>query len=146
MIVKKVRMKVISSDLVEFKLCDIFAKMIDVCLDFAKTSVFVLYLMLSGFPQYLLDKLQKVQNASEWLPNAEKSDYTHPILQTALAASNTLHSVQNFNCLFQFHPRHPHLYLSSLHQLKLQQDSYNPHPTPKPLTLCPSSCKHKNIL
>ena len=67
MIVKKVRMKVVSSDLAEFKLCDIFAKMIDVCLDFAKTSMFVLYLMLSGFPQYLLDKLRKVQNASEWL-------------------------------------------------------------------------------
>ena len=39
--------------------------------------------LLSGCLQYLLDKLQKAQNASERLVcKAKKSDHIHPILQT----------------------------------------------------------------
>ena len=39
--------------------------------------------LLSGCPQYLLDKLQKVQNAAARLVcKAKKSDHIHPILQT----------------------------------------------------------------
>ena len=52
---------------------------------------------LSGCPQYLLDKLQKVQNAAARLVcKAKKSDHIHPILETkALATSNTSHSIKN---------------------------------------------------
>ena len=40
-------------------------------------------LLLSGCPQYLLDKLQKVQNAAARLVcKAKKSDHIHPILET----------------------------------------------------------------
>ena len=39
--------------------------------------------LLSGCPQYLLDKLQKVQNAEARLVcKAKKSDHIHPILET----------------------------------------------------------------
>ena len=39
--------------------------------------------LLSGCPQYLLDKLQKVQNAAARLVcKAKKSDHIHPILET----------------------------------------------------------------
>ena len=39
--------------------------------------------LLSGCPQYLLDKLQKVQNAAARLVRkAKKSDHIHPILET----------------------------------------------------------------
>ena len=39
--------------------------------------------LLSGCPQYLLDKLQKVQNAAARLAcKAKKSDHIHPILET----------------------------------------------------------------
>ena len=39
--------------------------------------------LLSGYPQYLLDKLQKVQNAAARLVcKAKKSDHIHPILAT----------------------------------------------------------------
>ena len=58
--------------------------------------------LLSGCPQYLLDKLQKVQNeAARTVCKAKKSDHIHPILETL--HSNTLHSIQNFNYLLQFH-------------------------------------------
>ena len=60
--------------------------------------------LLSGCPQYLLDKIQKVQNAAARLVcKAKKSDHIHPILETALATSNTSHSIQNFNYLLQLH-------------------------------------------
>ena len=40
--------------------------------------------LLSGCPQYLLDKLQKVQNAAARLVcKVKKSDHIHPILETA---------------------------------------------------------------
>ena len=39
--------------------------------------------LLSGCPQYLVDKLQKVQNAAaRFVCKAKKSDHTHPILET----------------------------------------------------------------
>ena len=39
--------------------------------------------LLSGCPQYLLDKLQKVQNAATRLVcKAKKSDHIHPVLET----------------------------------------------------------------
>ena len=39
--------------------------------------------LLSGCPQYLLDKLQKVQNvAARLVCKAKKSDHIHPILET----------------------------------------------------------------
>ena len=39
--------------------------------------------LLSGCPQYLLDKLQKVQNAAaRFVCKAKKSDHIHPILKT----------------------------------------------------------------
>ena len=39
--------------------------------------------LLSGCPQYLLDKLQKVQNAAaRFVCKAKKSDHIHPILET----------------------------------------------------------------
>ena len=34
---------------------------------------------------------------------AKKSDHIHPILETALATSNTSHSIQNVNYLLQLH-------------------------------------------
>ena len=54
--------------------------------------------LLSGCPQYFLDKLQKVQNAAARLVcKAKKSDHIHPILET-------LHWLPvNFNYLLQFH-------------------------------------------
>ena len=46
------------------------------CLDYCSS-------LLSGCPQYLLDKLQKVQNAAARLVcKAKKSDHIHPILET----------------------------------------------------------------
>ena len=61
--------------------------------------------LLPGCPQYLLDKLQKVQNAAARLVcKANKSDHIHPILETkALATSNTWLPIQNFEYLLQFH-------------------------------------------
>ena len=35
-----------------------------------------------------------------------KSDHMHPILQTGMAISNTLHSIQSFKYLLQFHLLH----------------------------------------
>ena len=65
---------------------------------------FYFQVLLSGCPQYLLDKLQKVQNAAARLMcKTTKSDHIHPILETALATSNTLYSIQNFNYRLQFH-------------------------------------------
>ena len=44
---------------------------------------FYFQVLLSGCPQYLLDKLQKVQNAAARLIcKTKKSDHIHPILET----------------------------------------------------------------
>ena len=61
--------------------------------------------LLSGCPQYLLDKLQKVQNAAARLVcKAKKSDHIHPILETLhWLPVTTSHSIQNFNYLLQLH-------------------------------------------
>ena len=56
-------------------------------------------------PQYLLDKLQKVQNAAARLVcKAKKSDHIHPILET-LRWLPVTHRIQYkiFNYLLQFH-------------------------------------------
>jgi len=72
------------------------------CLDYCSS-------LLSGCPQYLLDKLQIVQNAAARLVcKAKKSDHIHPILETLhwllpVSSSSTSHSIQNFNYLLQFH-------------------------------------------
>ena len=53
-------------------------------INFLKTSfIQLVQFLFSGCPQYLLDKLQKVQNAAARLVcKAKKSDHIHPILET----------------------------------------------------------------
>ena len=100
--------------------------------------------LLSGCPQYLLDKLQKVQNAAARLVcKAKKSDHIHPILETALATRNTSHSIQNFNYLLQLH-----LWNSPSVSVRSPSTLYSS----KTITiciwhtnLCHPPCKHKNI-
>ena len=61
--------------------------------------------LLSGCPQYLLDKLQKVQNAAARLVcKVKKSDHIHPILETLhwIPVTHRI-SLQNFNYLLQLH-------------------------------------------
>ena len=104
----------------------------------------LLSVRLSGCPQYLLDKLQKVQNAAARLVcKAKKSDHIHPILETALATSNTSHSIQNFNYLLQLH-----LWNSPSVSVLSPSTLYSS----KTITiciwhtnLCHPPCKHKNI-
>ena len=92
----------------------------------------------------LLDKLQKVQNAAaRFVCKAKKSDHIHPILETALATSNTSHSIQNFNYLLQLH-----LWNSPSVSVRSPSTLYSS----KTITiciwhtnLCHPPCKHKNI-
>ena len=53
--------------------------------------------LLSGCPQYLLDKLQKVQNAAAWL--SRDQIWPHP----SYSSSSASHTIQYFNYLLQFH-------------------------------------------
>ena len=98
--------------------------------------------LLSGCPQYLLDKLQKVQNAAARLVyKAKKSDHIHLILET-LHWLPVTHSIQYkisticFNSISGTAPQ----YLSDLLQ---------PYKTIticiRHTNLCHPSCKHKNI-
>ena len=100
---------------------------------------------LSGCPQYLLDKLQKVQNAAARLVcKAKKSDHIHPILQT-LHWLPVTHRIQYkisticFNSISGTAPQ----YLSDLlqpytpaRQLRSASDTR---------TFVTPPCKHKNI-
>ena len=100
--------------------------------------------LLSGCPQYLLDKLQKVQNAAARLVcKAKKSDHTHPILET-LHWLPVTHCIQYkisticFNAISGTAPQ----YLISFN-LILQQDNYDLHLTHEPLS--PPCVNTKNI-
>ena len=101
--------------------------------------------LLSGCPQYLLDKLQKVQNAAARLVcKAKKSDHIHPILETLHWLPVTHHiQYKKFNYLLQLHlwnspsvsVRSPStLYSSKTITICIWQTN-----------LCHPPCKHKNI-
>ena len=89
--------------------------------------------LLSGCPQYLLDKLQKVQNAAARLVcKAKKSDHIHPILETH-------QSHIAFNTKFQLSASTPSLeqplsICPISFNLILQQDNYDLHLTHEPLS------------
>ena len=74
---------------------------------------------------------------------SKKSDHIHPIIETALATSNTSHSIQNFNYLLQLH-----LWNSPSVSVRSPSTLYSS----KTVTicmwhtnLCHPPCKHKNI-
>ena len=74
--------------------------------------------LLSGCPQYLLDKLQKVQNAAARLVcKANKSDHIHPILETLhwLPVTHRIQYKLSTIC-FNFISGTAHQYLSDLLQ------------------------------
>ena len=92
--------------------------------------------LLSGCPQYLLDKLHKVQNAAARLVcKAKKSDHIHPILET-------LHWLPGvaFNTKVQLSASIPSLeqplsVCPIFFNLILQQDNYDLHLTHEHLSL-----------
>ena len=74
---------------------------------------------------------------------AKKSDHIHPILETALATSNTSHSIQNVNYLLQFHlGNSPSLSVWSPWAL---YSSKTITVCIRHMNLCYPSYKHKNI-
>ena len=91
--------------------------------------------LLSGCPQYLLDKLQKVQNAAARLVyKAKKSDHIHPIFETLhwLPVTHRIQYKISVPSLEQ-----PLSICPTSFNLILQQDSYDLHLTHAPLS--PSS-------
>ena len=101
--------------------------------------------LLSGCPQYLLDKLQKVQNAAARLVcKAKKSDHIHPILETLhwLPVTHRIQYKISTICFNSISGRAPQ-YLSDLlqpytpaRQLRSASDTR---------TFVTPPCKHKNI-
>ena len=92
--------------------------------------------LLSGCPQYLLDKLQKVQNAAARLVcKAKKSDHIHPILET-LHWLPVTHRIQYKNSTICFKSiSGTALSICPISfNLILQQDNYDLHLTHEPLS------------
>ena len=97
--------------------------------------------LISGCPQYLLDKLQKVQNAAPRLAcKAKKSDHIHPILENLhwLPVTHRIRykiSTICFNAISGTAPQ----YLSDLLQ------PYTPARQLRSASDTWTSCKHKSI-
>ena len=92
--------------------------------------------LLSGCPQYLLDKLQKVQNAAARLVcKAKKSDHIHPILET-LHWLPVTHRIQYKISISASTPslEQPLSICPISFNLILQQDNYDLHLTHEPLS------------
>ena len=87
----------------------------------------------------LLNKLQKVQTAAEIWPHPSDS------WNSALATSNTSHSIQNFNYLLHCHLWNSHSVSvqspSTLHSSKTKSAIHISH-----TNLCHPACKHKKHL
>ena len=64
--------------------------------------------LLAGCPQFLIDRLQKVQNAAARLICRAKKNLTmsNPFLVATLASNQGTHTIQNFHALFQCNHRH----------------------------------------
>ena len=99
--------------------------------------------LLSCCPQYLLDKLQKVQ----------KQGLGVKLRNLTRSTDQTLHWLPVTLCIqYKFisastpSVAHPLSICPSSFNLTLQQSSYDPHPTHEPFSpLVYPSCKHKNI-
>ena len=90
--------------------------------------------LLSGCRQYLLDKLQRVQNATARLVcKAKKSDHIHPILET-LHWLPVTHRIQYKISTSISYLEQPLSICPISFNFILQQDSYDLHLTHEPLS------------
>ena len=86
-------------------------------------------LFISGCPEYLLDKLQKVQNtATRLVCKAKKSDQIHPVLETLLWLPGTRRNQYKIStiCFSSISGTSPHC-LSDLLQPYTQADNDDPY-------------------